>query len=78
MKHQRKPGRDSNRWSSTGFGVPRALAVDLAEAARQLHITDELAEELASQVTPYLHRDGSPRWSLRALRRVLAARVVTR
>ena len=60
-KHRRKPGRDSNRWSSIGYGVPRPLAVTIPEAAALLHIPEELAEELAGHLEPYRHRDGSPR-----------------
>jgi hypothetical protein len=77
-KHQRRPRPASHDWSSTGGAPAGPLAVPLREAARQLGITEQLAEELATRVEPYAAFDGTSRWSLLELRRVLTGRVVTR
>ena len=50
----------------------RPLAVTIDQAAELLAIPRPVAARLAAQVEPYRHADGSERWPLRELARVLA------
>jgi hypothetical protein len=52
--------------------VARKLAVTLAEAADALGLPLAEVERLARSVEPYQHHDGTERWPLRELARVLA------
>jgi hypothetical protein len=72
-KRQRKPGRISNRWSSTAYAQARLpLAVTIPEAAELLGRSVPDVRRAAREVEPYRHADGSARWPLRELARVLA------
>jgi hypothetical protein len=63
---------NQQRWSSTGSVGHGKLAVNIPEAAEALGVSEGMARLLASTVQPHRHQDGSERWPLRELARVLA------
>jgi hypothetical protein len=69
-----------SNWAGSGRSEPARLAVTVEQAAEALNITVEQARLLARDVQPYQAADGTERWPLRELSRVLAGggRVVGR
>jgi hypothetical protein len=55
-----------------GYGRP--VAATLAVAAQLLGASPQRVREAAQTVEPYVHHDGSPRWSLMLLERALGQR----
>jgi hypothetical protein len=61
--------RPGSAWTTAD---PPRRAVTVAEAAELLAVPLRDVRRAASQVKPYRHADGSDRWPLRELARVLA------